>query len=409
MDADSGRTPRDPYEGEAGIQKETGRGEDARDVFRCQACGAAYPAAGTTWRCRCGSPLEWAGREPSFSLEAIRTRPADLWRYAEALPSVPAWARVSLGEGMTPLVEERRGGRSFLLKLDHLMPTGSFKDRGSAVMVSLLRAWGIDAVVEDSSGNAAASLAAYAARAGIDCRILVPESASPAKLVQAQAAGARVVRVPGDRQATARAAEREAVGRYYASHVWNPLFMEGTQTAAFEIWEQLEGRVPAAVVTPVGNGSLLLGLARGFQALRRARVASQVPTLIGVQAKGCAPLARAFARGDERPAPLEPGDQGRTVAEGIAVARPARGTQILRAVRESGGTFLEVDDDGIWQAAEWLARRGCFVEPTGAAAVAGLFQWRAVAGAAWEEGPVVLMVTGSGLKQADAWRGRMGA
>lgn len=320
---------------------------------------------------------------------------------------MPEWARVTLGEGMTPLVEERWGTTPFLLKLDYLMPTGSFKDRGAAVMISLLKAWGVTAVVEDSSGNAAASIAAYAARAGIDCRILVPEAASPAKLVQALSAGARVVRIPGDRQATARAAAQEAGRLYYASHVWNPLFLEGTQTAAFEIWEQMGGRLPAAVVCPVGNGSLLLGLARGFQALRRAGAVDRLPALVAVQAAACAPLAAAFARGEAEPVPQGLNGQGETVAEGIRIAQPARGAQILRAVRESGGSFLTVEDEAIWEAARWLARRGIFVEPTGAVAMAGFARWSRHPNAA-PNGPVAVFLTGSGLKQAALWQQSIG-
>src|SRR5262249_40218668 len=160
-------------------------------------------------------------------------------------------------EGWTPLLEAPE--RELLLKLDFLFPTGSFKDRGSTILMNRLAQLGVREALEDSSGNAGASIAAYGAAAGIDCEVYVPARASGAKLAQIAAYGAKVVAVPGSRQEVTETALRRSEALFYASHNWHPLFLEGTRTLGFEIWEQLAFQAPAAVVTPVGAGSTLLG------------------------------------------------------------------------------------------------------------------------------------------------------
>src|SRR5581483_4317713 len=173
-----------------------------------------------------------------------------------------------LGEPTTPIVETTWDGATVAWKLEASLPTGSFKDRGSAVMVAGLAADRARSVTIDSSGNAGASVAAYCARAGLACRIFAPATASPAKLAQIEAYGAEVELVPGPRSAAADAARAAAVdGVVYANHGWSPFFVAGTQSFAFELWEQLRGRTPDAVVVPVGAGTLLLGVCRGFAAL----------------------------------------------------------------------------------------------------------------------------------------------
>jgi len=380
----------------------------------CPRCGGAWPLASGVWRCACGSPLDLR-LTPVLDPEAIRQGPPNLWRYAGALPPVEPRHRVSLGEVLTPLVPVDWGGRPVLFKVDYLFPTGSYKDRGIGVMVSALRAAGVTEVVEDSSGNAGASLAAYCARAGIRCTVYAPAAASPAKLVQIQAYGARVVRVPGPRAEATRAAQAAAATRFYASHNWNPLFLHGVKTLAFEIWEQLGWQAPGAVVFPCGFGSLLLGCYLGFQDLRRAGLIPRLPRLYPVQAAGCAPLYRAWARreaGEGRsPAPelgpeLAPTGEGGateagpTLAEGIAAAQPVRLPQMLAAVAESGGAVLAVTEAEIRAGLRKLSALGFYVEPTSAVVGAALDRLGA-AGVLDREGPVVAVLTGSGLKATE--------
>lgn len=349
---------------------------------RCLACGAPAPA-GEAWRCVCGGPwaLEPFGRVPP--LGTLRERPPGLWRYREALPVDDR--PVSLGEGGTPLVRSRDGRIHF--KVESANPTGSFKDRGAAVLLTATRSTGARALVEDSSGNAGAAIAAYAARAGLDATVYVPESASPGKLAQVAAYGARVVRVPGTREAVAAAAHA-APGRY-ASHCWDPLFFHGTKTIAYELWEQLGGRVPTDVIVPVGHGTMLLGLWLGFRELAEGGAITHPPRLVAVQSAACAPLAGpTLGRG---------AGTGETVAEGIRVRRPVRPDEIRRAVHESNGRFLVVEDGEIVAARDRLGQEGLFVEPT--AAVAPAAAWRLLDEGAFAASDVVVVpLTGHGLK-----------
>lgn len=367
----------------------------------CQSCKRLYPDTDVRWRCACGGALDhrWDdGQVPRFDPGAIAAGPATVFRYRAALP-LPAGAEpVTLGEGMTPLLVQRWHGLPVHFKLDFLNPTGSFKDRGAAVLMSMLKAAGVKAVFEDSSGNAGASLAAYAAAAGIPCRIFVPATASPGKLVQIAAYGADVVRVPGTRAdaAAAALAAADAGTAFYASHNWVPWFVAGMRTAAFELWEQLGWQVPDVVVTPVGYGSYLLGLYRGFQELRQAGMTDRLPRLIAVQAVGCAPLAAALAAGLAAVPAVSAGD---TIAEGIRCQQPVRGAALLEALRATGGTAITVGEDDIAAGVRDLARRGLYVEPS-AAVVAPALAQLAAAGALAATDTVVAILTGSGLKSA---------
>jgi threonine synthase len=311
---------------------------------------------------------------------------------------VEARHAVSLGEGWTPLVPGEWDGERVQWKLELAMPTGSFKDRGMTVMVSYLRSHGIRRVLEDSSGNAGASLSAYAAAAGLACRILVPETASAPKIIQIAACGAEVVAVPGSRQDVAEAALRQSAEIFYASHNWQPFFVEGTKTLAYELWEQSGFRAPDNVVVPLGYGSNILGCARGFGELVAAGEIARVPRLFGVQAARCAPYHAAFQAGVEH---LVPTSIAPTIAEGIASARPTRVAEVLRAVRGSGGAVVAVEEDEIAAALRGLVRRGLYVEPTAAAAAAGLTRLLG-AGAIRPDEATVVVLTGSGLKASAA-------
>lgn len=366
------------------------------DHFECPACGAKPTATPSTWRCpRCGGPLELPSRiiRPLAWPLMAPLAAGGVWRYER-------WLRVrrpiSLGEPMTPIVRSAWAGVDAVWKVEGSLPSGSFKDRGSAVLVGWLAEHGVDRVVDDSSGNAGASLAAYCARAGIACEVHVPSTASPAKLRQLAAYGADVVLVPGPRSAASDSAQEAAAGGrgVYASHLWSPLFLAGTATFAWEAWEQLGRAVPDAVIMPVGGGTLLLGAARGFAALRDTGLASRTPRIYGIQSTACEPLAAAFRSGGPEPADVT---VVAGLAEGALVARPPRGAAILSAVRESGGTIASVDDAALVAARDGLARSGLYVEPTSALAPAGLAAL--VADGLIRPGEVVLAaLTGSGLK-----------
>lgn len=334
--------------------------------FVCSLCERVYPLETNLWRCQCGGYFLLEGCSP-FSASEVNQKACSLWRYRAFLP--PVTEVVSMGEGFTPLVEARWEGLPLFFKLEYLAPTGSFKDRGTTILVSFLKSQGIQEVVEDSSGNAGASLAAYAARAGIKARIYVPAYASPPKKTQIALYGAELVEIEGPRERAAEAVRRAAEGgTYYASHYHNPIILEGMKTVAYEIWEQL-GRPPDNVILPVGHGTLLLGLYRGFRDLYEAGLISKPPRLYGVQAANCAPLYEAFRKGwdDVRACEARP-----TVAEGISIVRPLRAREILKAVRETEGGIVAVEENRIIDARDRLAHIGFYVELTSAVPLAAL-------------------------------------
>ncbi len=360
----------------------------------CSSCHSRYPLDVRAWVCpKCGGLFEIADLS-HFDPAMIDTANATLWRYRAFLPLPENASPISMGEGFTPLVETQLAGLRFLGKLDFMMPTGSFKDRGTSVIVSALCALGITRVVEDSSGNAAASLSVYAARAGLAADIFVPAHASPAKLAQIKIYGSTLHPIEGPRENAGRAAEQAARDgdAYYASHYYNPLALAGMKTTAWEIWEQLGHRAPIAVVAPVGHGTNFIGLARGFQELQRAHLAENMPRLYAAQAAVVAPLTRAFEQQLDSVPAVAP---ARTIAEGIAINRPVRGKELLAAIVETGGSALAVSEEEIAKARNDLARTGLYVEPTSATAVAALIK---LPRSLFAEGDVVVTLTGSGLK-----------
>jgi threonine synthase len=295
------------------------------------------------------------------------------------------------------LIEREWAGAKTRFKLEFMMPTGSFKDRGMTVLVSYLKSLGVQRVLEDSSGNAGASLSAYAAAAGLACTILVPETASYPKIAQIAACGADVVAISGSRQDVADAAVRMSADIFYASHNWVPFFAEGTKTLAFELWEQLGFRAPDNVVAPLGYGSNVSGSLRGFEELVRAGEIERVPRIFGVQAENCAPYYAAFAAGTDE---LVPTRIRATIAEGIASSKPTRVKEVLQGVRASGGAIVAVSEEEIVAALRALAREGVYVEPTSAAGAAGLT--RLIESGQIKRGETtVLVLTGSGLKASE--------
>lgn len=332
--------------------------------YRCPRDGATSAAGELRWRCpRCGSPWDLDFAAGPVDADALTSRVSSLWRYAEALPL--GYPAISFGEGRTPLVPITD---RLAVKLDFLMPTLSFKDRGAVMLLEAAQRLAPERVVADSSGNAGTAVAAYAARAGLAARIFVPAATSAKKLEQIRAHGAELVVVDGDREATAAAARLAAdePGSFYASHVFNPYFLHGTKTYGYELWEDLGGRLPAVLVLPVGNGTLVLGVALAAAELLRHGLIDRAPRIVAVQAAAVAPLAAAYAAGLwDLPADRAPSAD--TVAEGIAIAEPARARAILAAVAASAGDLVTVTDDEVRAAQRDLAARGLYVETTAAA------------------------------------------
>jgi threonine synthase len=364
--------------------------------FKCSSCDAAYPASILIWHCeKCGSAIDAVDLMSLGRADIAVDRPT-LWRYQKALVHqgpVP----ISLGEGWTPLVDSEWRGHAVQWKCEFVSISGSFKDRGVAVMINHLLANGVTHVAEDSSGNAGAAVATYAAAAKLPCRIYVPAHTSPGKITQIAATGAEVIRIPGPRQAVADAAMADASGYFYASHNWDPSFLDGIKTVGYEIWEQTGFGVPDAVIAPTGSGSNLLGCFRAFSELRAAGEVDRLPRLYGAQSESCEPLARAFETGADSYVEVE---TRASIAEGIAVSRPVRSRALLAAVRESGGAIVAVPEASIAAAHDRLARSGLYVEPTSATAAALLDRLigEGIIGAADK---VVVILTGSGLKAGE--------
>jgi threonine synthase len=361
--------------------------------FFCSNCKRFYPLHPERWKCDCGSFLDLEF-EPEFPIQNILKRNPTLWRYREAIPIHHDGSIFSMNEGFTPLVGIEINGNRILLKVDYLFPTGSYKDRGATVLISKMKEWGVQKVVEDSSGNAGSAIAAYCAKAGVKCEIYVPQFTSPGKLVQIQAYGATLKKVEGSRERTAEKAVEAASKIPYASHCWNPFFLHGTKTFAFEVWEQMGWKAPDSVILPIGHGTLFLGVYIGFNELKKAGRIKKIPKLVGVQSAACAPLYQAFKKGWRKPRRIL---KKETMAEGIAIAEPVRGRQILEVIGETGGEILAVTETEISVAQGEMGRKGHFIEPTSAATVAGLKKYLR---AKRRKETIVSTLTGTGLKSA---------
>ena len=330
-----------------------------------------------------------------ISRDEIDGRTRSLWRYRAALPVVIE-KPITLGEGCTPLVQQAWGNLRPYFKLEWFNPTGSFKDRGSAVMLSFLRQIGVDTILEDSSGNGGSSMAGLGAAGGMRVKILAPASTSPAKIAQARAYGADMQLVEGPREDSEAEAIRQSEDTFYASHNWQPFFLEGTKSLAYELWEDLGFRAPDNVVIPVGAGSSLLGCAFGFRELREAGQITKLPRLFATQPLNCSPIDASFKAGVDTPVAR---DARKTVAEGTAIKHPMRLREIIGALRESGGGTVALKEDEIIAALRRMARQGLFAEPTSASAAAALDKL-SEAGSIKANETTVVLLTGNGLKAA---------
>jgi len=367
--------------------------------LHCPLCRfSAVPTAVPAFCPGCRVPLDYR-RTPPVGLAASDLTGRGIWRYAPLLPDVEP---VTMGEGGTPLVPSLRIGPRLgvrlLFKVEGANPTGSFKDRGAAALVAVLRAFGARVLADDSSGNAGAALAAYAARAGLRARLYVPADASGPKLSQIAAYGAELVRVPGPRERAThevRAACARDSNLAYASHNASPYFLAGLATLACEVFEDLGGRAPDHVVAPVGGGGIYLGLAHGFSRLHGLGWIPGVPRVHAAQPAACAPVVRALTDGSEEPLEARPKS---TVAEGARIPRPERGREVLTTLRAVRGDAVAVGEPEILASQATLAcDEGLYVEPTSAVAVAAL-PLLIARGTIRPGDEVVVPLTASGLK-----------
>ena len=355
--------------------------------LRCPECSRGYA---DRWRCACGAPLRFADR-PLPATDTPTGAGIDardgLWTFDAFLP---VERHVTLGEGFTPLVDAPDWDAAF--KLEYVFPTGSFKDRGATTVLSRAVELGVDTVIEDSSGNAGAAIATYAARAGLPAEIYVPADIEESKLSAIRRAGADVVRVEGTRGDVTDACIEavEAGDGWYASHAWNPAFFAGTATMAHEIAAQRDWSAPDAVVMPLGHGTMFLGAYRGFRALREAGWTDRVPRLLGAQAAGYAPVVAELH--GETPAAGE-----NRIADGIRIRDPVRMSGILDAIDATDGDAIALSSSVVSDELDRLHRAGFYTEPTCAVAPAALRAYRD-RGVVGPDDDVVVPLSGSGLK-----------
>ena len=393
---------------------------NSRLELRCVLCGRSYPPDAATHTCAsCGLDgtldvlydLDEVRR--SLSREGLaRDFRLGLWRYAPLLPVEEGPSIPPLAVGWSPLyrsdlLAKQYGVKALYVKDDGRNPTGSFKDRASAVGVARARELGQRAIACASTGNAASSLAGFATVAGLPAYIFVPESAPEGKVAQLLIYGATVVLVRGDYAAAfdLATAAMDRFGWYNRNCAINPFLVEGKKTCALEMAEQLAWEVPDRVFIALGDGCCLSGLYKGFRDLKELGFIEKIPHLVGVQAEGAAPIVRAFRDGASR---VRPGPAV-TLADSIAVGSPRNWAKALRALRESAGAGETVTDDEILGAMRELARStGVFAEPAGAAAFAG-FCKAAREGRVAKDEVVAVVVTGNGLKDVPSARRATGA
>jgi threonine synthase len=330
----------------------------------------------------------------NFEPEKIHVNNHSVWRYSEFFPYAQENEIISLAEGWTPLV---RFSDNTYVKLESANPTGSFKDRGSTVLVSALHKLIEETggyISEDSSGNAGASMAAYAARAGLKARIYVPETVAGPKFNQIQFYGAQVTKVSGSRNKVAEEAQKAEKGKCYVGHILHPLFRDGIRSLAYEIVEQFGWEVPERVYFPVSAGTLLLGVIGGFRHLLDSGVIEALPTIVACQTRQISPLYHRF-----RGLKYVPPEEVTSIADALVSTRPPLLDLMVKGLKEVKGDAVVVEEDEIMEAFLELARRGFFVEPSSAVAYAA-YKRQLMNNEVSLENRVAIVLTGSGLKTA---------
>src|SRR5512142_2785592 len=396
--------------------------------YRCSLCNAEYLPGQVTYTC----PKDGGNLDVILDYESIRSKyqPEDitsradysLWRYVPLLPvaEYPGSATPLHAVGWTPVFSlgrlgEQLGLKHLWLKDESGNPTASFKDRASAIVVARAREIQAEVVITASTGNAGAALAGMAAAVGQKAVILAPKTAPPAKVAQLLIFGAKVILVDGTYDdafdLTIQAAQE--FGWYCRNTGYNPFTAEGKKTAALEIWDWWEethekwheevgmdaevDHAPLTIFIPVGDGNIISGIHKGFKDLYQLGWLPSMPRLIGVQAEGSAAISNAFHADTEEITPVS----AQTIADSISVDLPRDGVRAVRAAKETGGTYVNVSDEEILSAIAELGTQGIFAEPAGAAAYAGLVK-AAGSGVVGSEDPIVVLNTGSGLKDVRA-------
>jgi len=362
-----------------------------KNEIKCTACGQSSVSL-INFRCsHCGQPLDIELRF-NFDVEKIRKQNYSLWRYANFFPYIKEADIITLGEGWTPRV--RFSGNTYF-KLENLNPTGSFKDRGSTVLISALHELVKEEggyISEDSSGNAGASMAAYAVRASLKAKIYVPANVSGPKFNQIQFYGAEVVKVSGSRSKVAEEAQKPEKGRFYVGHILHPLFRDGIRSLAYEIAEQFDWHVPDCIYLPVSAGTLLLGLISGFEHLVKSNIIETMPKIVACQTRQVSPLYHRFKN-----EPYVVPEKITSIADALVSVNPPLLNLMVGSLREAKGDVVMVEEDEIAHAFKELARRGFFVEPSSAVAYAA-YRKQLENKEISKDAETVIILTGTGLK-----------
>ena len=361
-------------------------------MYICKNCLKEYKEDVNIWHCECGESL-YLDFKPKFSKSDIDTNDFTMFRYSKLYPIKKEDITISLGEGLTPMNKIKYSGLDVFIKNESVMPTGSFKDRGIVMIINYLKNNGVKVITADSSGNAGCAIATYAKHANIDCNVYVSETTSKGKVAQILASGANLVKIKGIRTDVANAAQNSILG-IYASHNYNPYFVEGVKSLAFEIWEQNNFKAPENVLVPIGNGSLVVSLYIGFKNLLDNNEIEFMPRIFAVQAENCNPIYREFHNLESQFTPLE------TVAEGIALPFSTKKKYVAEIIKETKGDIYSVNEEEILTALKEISNMGFFIEPTSASAFAGLTKL-SNSGLVKKGETTVSLITGSGLKAAD--------
>ena len=383
--------------------------------LECSACGKHSDAGRRHNLCECGGPLlaryDLVKAQSFWSRDDLARAPKTMWRYAPVLPVREESSIVSLGEGMTPLIETSRLGKSIgaddlWVKDEGLNPTGSFKARGLSCAVSMCKELGVRKVAIPSAGNAAGAMAAYAAAAGIEAHIFMPADVPQANFIECKAAGARVTLIDGLISDCGKivAARKDAEGWFDVTTLKEPYRIEGKKTMGYEVAEQLGWDLPDAIFYPAGGGVGLIGMWKAFEELEALGwIGSKRPKMIAVQAEGCAPVVRAFEQGADK---SEVWTDAHTIASGLRVPNALGDRLMLRAIRQSGGVAIAVSDGEMLDAGLELTRlEGIFPAPEGGACVAAARKLLA-SRFLKKDDRIVLFNTGTGLKYLEAYSTR---
>jgi threonine synthase len=380
----------------------------------CSACGKEYEPRKLYNLCECGKPLMVAydleAASQTLTRESLAAREPSLWRYSEVLPLDDHRNKLTLGEGMTPLLKAERlgstlGVANLFIKDEGVNPTGSFKARGMAVAISMAKELGVAKLAVPSAGNAAGALAAYAAKAGLPAFIFMPSDTPKANIVECQQTGAHVTLIDGLITDCGKivAERKSAEGWFDVSTLKEPYRVEGKKTMGYELAEQFNWELPDVILYPTGGGTGLIGMWKAFDEMERMRwIDNRRPRMVTVQAEGCAPIVRAFAAGANTGADVP---NAHTVASGLRVPKAVGDFIMLDILRKSGGTAVSVTDEQLIAAVKEIgSSEGIFAAPEGAACLPALKKLLA-RGEVDRSERIVLFNTGTGVKYLEAFSG----